>query len=288
VCLLATGPSLYAAPPIADVHVHYKWNQKEVTSAKRAVEILREHDVGLAVVIGTPADYALQLQSLAPEVVVPIWSPYREPGDWSRWAFDRDVLERARAALDTGHYRGIGELHLVGGFSPPWQSPVVSGLFQLAGEHGVPVMLHTELASNDYVMQLCQAFPEVKIVWAHAGAILTAAQVAAAMQTCPNLSADLAARDPWRFVNNPITDANGRLLPQWRALLKRFPDRFMVGSDPVWPVEQLDGWDQADTGWEEYARFLDFHRDWLQQLPASLAQKVRIDNARALFTTPRP
>ena len=78
-------------------------------------------------------------------IIIPIWSPYRVPADWSTWAFDKDVLERARAALAGGRYFGIGELHLIGGFAPDWRTPVISGLMALAAEYGVPVLLHTEI-----------------------------------------------------------------------------------------------------------------------------------------------
>ena len=54
-------------------------------------------------------------------------------------------------------------------------------------------------------------------------------------------------RGIWPFTGQ-ASSAGGALLPQWRALLETFPDRFMIGSDPVWPVENLDSWDQADTG----------------------------------------
>jgi predicted TIM-barrel fold metal-dependent hydrolase len=283
--LLASAP-VSGAPPLADVHVHYKWSQKEVTAAQQAIGILRDNDIALAVVIGTPAEYALELARLAPQTIIPIWSPYREPADWSSWPYDRKVLERARTALTGGEYRGIGELHLIGGFAPDWRTPVISGLLELAHQYRVPVLLHTELSKTGYVIELCSAYPEVRILWAHAGAILSATQVREVMATCPNLSAELSARDPWRFINNPITDSDGSLKPAWRNLIEAYPDRFMVGSDPVWPVEQLDSWDQADTGWQEYRRFIDFHRNWLEQLRPELAEKIRLGNARRLFAAP--
>jgi predicted TIM-barrel fold metal-dependent hydrolase len=272
-----------ALPPLADVHTHYKWSQQDVTSPTEAVATLREHGVALAVVIGTPAETALELAALDPARIVPVWSPYRIGGDWSRWAFDKGVPERAREALATGRYHGIGELHLIGGFVPDWRSPVISGLIALGIEHDVPLLLHTEFSRNTYLLELCRAHPRLKVLWAHAGAILPPAAVDEVMAACPNVWTELAARDPWRFVNNPTTGEDGALLPEWRALLERYPDRFLVGSDPVWPVEQLDSWDEPDTGWQEYARFINFHRQWLGRLPPGLAGKIRLRNACTLF-----
>jgi hypothetical protein len=271
------------APPLADVHVHYKWSQEDVTTPQQAVDTLIANDIALAVVIGMPADYALRLEALAPQRIVPVWSPYRRPGDWSAWAFDKTVLERAREALESGRYRGIGELHLIGGFAPHWRSPVIDGLAQLAAEFSVPLLLHTEISRPDYMEGLCRARPDTRILWAHAGGLLTPAQVAGVLRACPSVWVELSARDPWRFVNNPTTDDKGALLPEWRALLESFPERFMVGSDPVWPVEQLDSWDRDDTGWQEYGRFIAFHRRWIEQLPGALADNVRLKNARRFF-----
>jgi hypothetical protein len=274
-------------PPLADVHVHFKWNQKDVTSAQQAIATLIENDIELAVVIGTPAENALELERLAPQRIVPIWSPYRTPGDWSTWAFDKTVLERARAALESGHYEGIGELHLIGGFTPHWRSPVVSGLADIAAEFDVPLLVHTEISRPGYMQGLCAAHPKARLLWAHAGAILTPEQVATVVTRCPNVWVELSARDPWRFINNPITDQDGTLLPEWRELIETFPQRFMVGSDPVWPVEKLDSWDEPDTGWQQYHRFVTFHRGWLNKLPSGLEQQLRLTNALDFFRQTR-
>jgi hypothetical protein len=282
--LLCLPGVLSAAPPVADMHLHYKWSQRDVTTPAAAAAALRAQNIVLGVVIGTPAELALELKRAAPGRVVPIFSPYRIGGDWQRWAFDPGVVERARAALDSGAYQGIGELHLIGGFAPRLdRASVLQGLMALAGEYEVPVMLHTEFSRPDFLLKLCRRYPQTRIIWAHSGAILPPADVARVLEACANVWGGLGARDPWRFVDNPVTDENGVLLPEWRALLLRFPERFMIGSDPVWPVEQLDRWDQADTGWQELGRFWAFHRAWLAQLPEASARKIACGNAVALF-----
>ena len=273
----------FAAPPVADVHVHFKWSQLEVTTAEQALAILDENNVRLAVVIGTPAELALQLAALRPETILPVWSPYRAGGDWANWAHDSTVLDRARSALQSHGYKGIGELHLIGGFAPKPDSVVIQGLFDLAAQHDVPILLHTEFSRADYLLRLCQTHTETRILWAHAGAILKPVEVDQILKTCPNVWTELSARDPWRFVNNPITDADGKLLPDWKALIERWPDRFMVGSDPVWPVDQMDRWDEADTGWQEYSRFINFHQHWLSYIDPGIAKNIRLDNANRFF-----
>ena len=285
ICWLLCLPlSLQAQPPVADMHLHYKWTQQDVTSPADAIDVLEQENIVMGVVIGTPAELALVLQSRAPEKIVPIFSPYREGGDWHRWAYDNATVTRARAALSSGQYHGIGELHVIGGFAPSLEkAAVLKQLLALAVEFDVPVMIHTEFSRPDFMQALCRQFPDARILWAHSGAVLEPADVASVLEQCGNVWGGLGARDPWRFVGNPLTSEDGTLLPAWKALLLKYPDRFMVGSDPVWPVDRLDSWDEADTGWQELGRFWQFHRSWLAQLRDNVARKIGGANAVALL-----
>ncbi|MDJ0806491.1 MAG: TatD family hydrolase [Gammaproteobacteria bacterium] len=270
------------AAPLADVHLHWKWNQKEITSPRQAIDLLRENRVTLAVVTGTPPELALELQALAPDTVIPIYGIYRIPEEWSRWHQDPQLLERTREALQSGRYQGIGEIHLIGGFISDWRNPVISGLFELAAEFDLPVLVHTEFSRADYLIGFCQAHAETRFLWAHAGSILPPAEVRRALESCPNLWVELSARDPWRHLARRI-DEDGKLKPGWRTLVMDYAERFMVGSDTVWPVEQLNPWDEPDSGWQELHRFLAFHRGWMADLPTDIARKIRLDNARVFF-----
>jgi hypothetical protein len=275
---------VFAQPPVADMHLHYKWSQRDVTTPAEAVEALDAQHIVMGVVIGTPAELALELVQLTPRQIVAIYGPYRIGGDWHRWMHDEGVVERARSALASGLYHGIGELHLIGGFAPKvGKTGVLVALMNLAAEFDVPIMLHTEFSRPDVMLKLCADFPDTRILWAHAGAILAPQQVERVLRTCDNVWAGLAARDPWRFVDYPITSADNRLLKGWHELLLAYPERFMLGSDPVWPVEQLDAWDRDDTGWQELGRFWDYHRRWLEGLPTDVARKIRCENAVQLF-----
>ena len=283
-CLLCLPFSLHAQPPVADMHLHYKWTQQDVTSPVDAIAMLEQQNIVMGVVIGTPAELALELQSQAPARIVPIFSPYREGGDWHRWAYDKSTVARARTALASGRYQGIGELHVIGGFAPTFAKAVVlKQLLALGAEFDVPVMIHTELSRPDFMLKVCGQFPDTQILWAHSGALLEPGEVERVLAHCDNVRGGLGARDPWRFVNNPLTNEAGTLLPGWKALFLKYPERFMAGSDPVWPVDQLDRWDEADSGWQELGRFWTFHRSWLAQLPDGVARKIRCENAVALF-----
>jgi len=270
---------------VFDMHMHYKWSQKEVTSPEQAVQYLTEHNISHAVVIGKPAENALLLKKLAPEKVIAIFSPYRDSQDWYRWQRNEKVLIEARKALTSGEYQGVGELHIIGGgFARKLESAtVLNGLMKMVLEFDVPIMIHTEFSRPNYMLAICERHPKSKIIWAHAGAVLRPEHVDEVMSKCSNVWSGMAARDPWRYESNQYTDESGELLPAWKALMIKYADRFLVGSDTVWPVEQLDSWDEPDTGWEQLGRFWGFHRSWLAQLPEDVAIKIKHDNAMKLF-----
>ena len=104
-----------AKDSVFDMHMHYKWSQKEVTSAEDAVAALAENNITHAVVIGKPAENALLLKKLAPDKVTAIYSPYRDSQDWFMWQRKESVLVDATKALESGEYQGIGELLIFGG-----------------------------------------------------------------------------------------------------------------------------------------------------------------------------
>lgn len=283
--LLTLAAVAGAREPIADIHLHYKWSQAEVTSVADALKVLDDNQVTLALVTGIPPEHALKLADAAPGRILPALSLYQHSGqEKSRWSFDRGTLARARTALATGRFHAIGEVHMIPGFMAKPDTPVVHGLLRLAAEYRVPFWLHTEFSSPDFMTRLCRTHPDVTFLWAHAGSVLSADDVGKVMTACPNVWMELAARDPWRHRSERITDDAGQLKPDWRALVIRHADRTLVGSDPVWPVEQLDSWDEPDSGWDHVGRFLDYHRQWLAGLPADVERKVRIDNARRLLT----
>lgn len=276
-----------APPPLADVHMHYNWDQAEVTSPAAAARLLREQGVALAVVASTPPDFVLRLKAAADVPVIALYSPYQRPGDWATWRHDPGLVARAREALESGVYGGIGEAHFIPGFGGPWETPVVAELMALAARQDVPFMIHTESLSPEPFIALCRKYPETRILWAHSGAVLKPSAVARTLEACPNVMADLSARDPWRFVSSPISRDDGRLRPEWRQLVLDHPARFMVGSDALWPVEQLHPWDEPDTGWERLGQFLGFHRGWLREMPPAVAERVRYGNALAFFGSAR-
>ena len=270
------------AEPFADVHLHYNWDQAEVTPPDEAAERLRANDVVLAVASGVPSDQVLDLREAAGDWVVPFFSPYTHPRGRHDWHRRPEVVAKAREALESGRYHGIGEVHFIAGAGPSWDNQVFQGLLDLAREYDVPVLIHTESSAAEYFTPVCRANPEVRFQWAHAGARLGPAEVDAVMAACPNVWTELSARDPWRY--GGFADEDGTLSQAWRELLARYPDRFMTGADAVWPPGPVHRWDQADTGWQRLGQLVDYHRRWLDGLPDGLAHKIRVANAREFYS----
>ena len=268
-------------PAFADIHLHYNWDHSEYISPSEVVEKLQRNNVILGIVSSVPADFAGRLAAVAPDWILPLYSPYYQAGNRHNWYFDEDVLAAARQALASGQYVGLGEIHLVAGVGPSRDNPVFVGLIELAREFNVPMLLHTDASSYRYLLPICQQNPNLKILWAHAGGILPPSQLTLMLAECDNVWLDLAARDPWHY--GGFVDERGMLDAAWKQFIITNQDRIMVGTDPVWNAHQMYRWYEADQGWNHYEQLIQYHRDWISQLPATVQYKLRLSNAQNYF-----
>ncbi|WP_455220226.1 amidohydrolase family protein [Kaarinaea lacus] len=267
--------------PFADIHLHYKWDQEEVIDPATVIQRLKDENIVLGVVSGVPSDYALKLREAGGDWIIPLFSPYITPPHKQSWYLDQAVVDQAREGLESKKYFGIGELHLWSGLPPRQDNKVLLALFDLAKQYDVPFLLHTETSDANYIVPICQQHSEVRILWAHAGGILKPIDVEQAMQQCLNLWVEVSARDPWRY--NSLVDEKGKLPKDWRDLMVKYPDRFMTGSDPVWSVTKTQRWDEPDDGWDHLQELIQFHRQWLAELPPDVEEKIRLTNAFSFF-----
>jgi len=150
--------------PLADVHLHYNIDQAEVTFTSDALRTLIENNVVFGVVSSKPP---VKLADASDGWIIPFFMPYLEPERKVDWFFDKRVLPAARAALATGRFKGLGEMHLVAGFSPPLKhrNEIIDGMLDLAREFDVPASIHAEASSYRYFLPLCLRHPRVRIVW---------------------------------------------------------------------------------------------------------------------------
>lgn len=215
-------------------------------------------------------------------------------------------FRREAEAIARSGAAGFGELtaeHFSSGqgnhpYESTWPDhPLLLVLADVAAENGMPIDLHMEAVPRD------MPFPErlaggsnpeslkenilgferllahnrnARVVWAHAGWDLTGERTVPLMRALlarhSNLymSVKLDTRGPQR---TSALDAEGAVRPGWLAMLREFPDRFMVGSDQF-----------HDQATERLARA----RTFADGLPADIALRVARENALRVYRLNKP
>lgn len=154
----------------------------------------------------------------------------------------------------------------------------------------VPVMLHWEVYNweRDWPAfdALYAAFPEVTFIWPHAG-FGSAGQVDTVLSKRSNVVATLSKKEKMQLslsdknleetLGEPVVDECGNLLPEWRALLEKYPARFVFATDA-----------HKDLRWTKYEAVVENWRLILGQLPERLARQVAWSNASRLYGVERP
>jgi len=267
--------------PFADVHVHFNWDQKEMISAEQIVTRLKRANIAFAVVSSTPSELALELKQAGGDLIIPFFSPYTHPLGKRDWYLNERTVQLVEEGLRSGQYHGIGEVHFMAGFRPKTDNPIFVQLLALARQYAVPVLIHVDAGSEKKFADVCRHNPGIRFIFAHAGGNLHTSQVRRIIEQCGRVMIELSARDPWRY--GGLTGDDGLLLPAWRELILEYPQRFLVGTDPVWKVTRTQTWDQTDDGWDYFAQLLTYHRHWIAALPAAAQRRLTLDNASQLF-----
>jgi len=271
----------FAQLPFADVHIHYNWDHAEIITAEEVIEKLKAANTQIAVVSSTPTSLALELRKKGGEWIIPIFSPYTHELGKRDWYLDKELVEKVEKGLAKKDYYGIGEIHFMAGLPPKVSNPNFLSLMRLASQYKVPVLIHVDSGNERFFLDICQTHSEVKILFAHAGGVLTPSHIRRIIKTCNNVWIDFSARDPWRY--GGLTNDKHQLLKGWRQLVLEFPHRFLIGTDPVWRVTRTQSWDQADDGWDYYQQLFGFHQQWINALPDEVQNHLRWKNAIELF-----
>ncbi len=229
--------------------------------------------------------------------VVPFIRLYRNRADYDSWFKDETIytLVQAEFAKGTaaGPYQGIGEFHLYS--SENANAPVAKKLMAFAEEKNLAVLAHVDDTAIDLLMANAPSKGQkLKLIWAHTsigGA--PASRVDALFAQYPLLMGELSYRPgltceggrraagPPQGARAPSggsePDAVGELggpylCPEWRALLLKYPGRFMIGSD-TW----------VNQRWQYYDELMQGYRTWLGDLPPEVARQIAWGNAAALF-----
>ena len=262
--------------PLLDAHLHY--NVEAAQGPHPIPDVLaRMQRNGVRAIVansrpndGTKALVEARAQTDAAGVaVVPFIRLYRNRADYDNWYRDETIFDMVQAEFTRGTargpYRGIGEFHLYD--SRNANGPVARKLMAFAEDKQLAVLAHVDDAAVDLLMANAPSQGQkLRLIWAHTGIGGTPVErVDAMLARYPLLMGELSYRPG-------LTCEGGLLCPEWRALLLRHPDRFLIGSD-TW----------INPRWQQYDELMQGYRRWLGDLPPEVARKIAWDNGAALF-----
>ena len=267
--------------PLFDAHLHYNeeaWNGSNgPVSPADVLARLKHNDVRAVIANSRPNDGTKTLVALpdtaqAGVTVVPFIRLYRNRADYDNWFKDESIFDLVMTEFARGTpgpqsgqapvpFRGIGEFHLYD--SANATQPVAKKLMQFAATHKLPLLAHVDDTAIDLLMAHA---PDARLIWAHTGiGGASVERVDALFSRYPQLMGELSYRPG-------LTCEGGQLCPEWRALLMKYPTRFMIGSD-TW----------VNQRWQSYDALMQGYRAWLGGLPVDMARQIAWGNGAALF-----
>lgn len=273
-CAGGAGAADYGGP-LFDAHLHYNEEAWQGQPAAHPLDdvLARMQRNGVQAIVansrpngGTQALAEARAQTRAAQVtVLPFIRLYRNRDDYSNWFRDESIYAMVQAEFArgtaAGPYRGIGEFHLYD--SANANGPVAKKLMQFAQDKQLAVLAHVDDVAIDLLMAHA---PKARLIWAHTGIGGTpAARVEALLAKYPLLMGELSYRPG-------LTCGEGTLCPEWRTLLLKYPQRFLIGSD-TW----------INQRWQYYDGLMQGYRRWLGELPPEVAQRIGWGNGAALF-----
>lgn len=284
--LLGVAPWAGAADytgPLFDAHLHYNeeaWDGRQGPHPVADVLARMQRNGVRAIVANSRPNDGTKSLAQAPETrragvtVVPFVRLYRNRADYTAWFRDETIYEMVQAELArgtaAGPFRGIGEFHLYD--SANANGAIARRLMILAEEKDLAVLAHVDDVAIDLLMAHTPSQGRnLRLIWAHTGiGGATPARVDALFARYPRLMGELSYRPG-------LTCENGKLCPEWRQLLLKYPTRFMIGSD-TW----------VNQRWQYYDDLMQGYRAWLGDLPPDVARRVAWDNGASLFGLKTP
>ena len=261
-CLLAAAATADALPAMIDAHAHY--SDADALPVDEVLAKLDAAGVRRLAVTTSPPHLAQRLHRHASDRIIPLLGVYGPDRQKGNWVYRARLPARVAAQLDQGTWAGIGELHL---FARDAQQPVFEQLVRLAAARKLVLMIHGDPAVVAHAFAIA---PDVRVLWAHLGT-----------QPQPSLLAAMLARYPGLWIDTSVRDEriapDGRLLPQWRELFERHPQRFVVAVDTF-----------SAHRWQHYEAVTAQVRSWVEPLPQPLKANLLHDNAARLFDAFRP
>ena len=274
--LLATGAAAadYGGP-IFDAHLHYNVEAYEGPHPLADALARMQRSGVRAIIANSRPNEGTKRLAQAPQTreagvtVVPFVRLYRTRADYDNWFRDETIFTMVQEELArgtaAGAYRGLGEFHLYDAQNA--NGPVARKLMVLAEEKDLAVLAHVDDTAVDLLMAHTPARgAKLRLIWAHTGiGGAPVARVEQLLARYPRLMGELSYRPG-------LTCAGGKLCPEWRQLVLKYPERFLLGSD-TW----------INQRWEAYDETMRGYRAWLGELPPEVARRIAWDNGAALF-----
>jgi len=257
--LLLFNPLTVSALQTNDGHIHYNDDIWQDLAPQHALELLDDVQINRAIVFSTPAEGTKKLYRLAPDRIIPFLRPYRVFRDRFSWHSDAAMLAYVKREIESGFYRGFGEFHL---FREHKNTAVVQQMMQLVAQHGLAVNAH---ADGETIEALIAMQPKVTLIWAHCGMQHPVEDIERMLAQYPRLYCELSFRDQ-------LTDENYSLTPEWKALLEKYPQRFMLGMDTY-----------IARRWANLPELKAYAVNWLSELDENAARLIGGDNIDRLF-----
>jgi len=257
--------------PIFDAHLHYSRESWTAYPPEKIAALMDSVGVRSALVSSAPDEGTFRLKAVMGDRIVPMLGPYRNGSDVFSWTRDGTIVAYVQSAYRPGMHRGFGEFHLLVGQTG---LPVVKSVLAFAAQEKLFLQPHADARAVAELLGVVGA--DRVVLWAHAGVTATPEEIDTLLARWPNLWTELSLRDD--------VAPQGKLDPNWRALLTKYGDRFMVGTD-TWTV---GGTYTGNERWDAYTQIVRGIRGWLAQLPPDVAEAIAYGNAeRFLDELPR-
>ena len=232
-------------------------------------------------------------------------------------AVKRDFAAAAQRIIDSGAV-GFGEmasLHISATTGHPYEfgpadHPLLRVLADVAARHDAPIDLHMDAVEGEMptpsrfaappnppkladtmggLARLLAYNPKARIVWAHGGSdplgAMTPAAIGRLMDAHPNLFVSLRiVGAPARMMNKALTGTG--LDPDWKDLLTRHADRFMIGTDSFMVSPSVRGGGPGVSFAERNTPKLQATVRFLSLLPSDVTARIGRDNAMRIYKLP--
>ena len=214
---------------------------------------------------------------------------------------DMYAVDHIRRVLKTfpGVFEGLGEFTIhkefvsskIAGGPASLTDPALDRIFDFAGEAGLVVLLHNDADvpfprpdQEPYQLtqmgELFRRHPRTTIIWAHCGLGRVVRPVdeqlaiidrALADPTLSHVCIDISWDETAKYIV-----ATPESIEKTAALIERYPDRFLFGTDEVAPSSQ-----------EKYLKVFNMYAPLFAKLSPETSQKLRTGNYERIFDKAR-